>query len=202
MQKIVLATLLSAFLPANIGAQTASPPTQRIRGDVIALDGLNLQVKSRSGESLTVKLADSYTVNAVVKIGIERVVPGSYVGIASMPRPDGTQRAIEVLLFPEARRGSGEGHYPWDTGPDSSMTNATVAEVASNADGRTVQLKYKGGEAILDVPAATPIVAPVPGDASLVVVGKAAIAFARKGADGNLTAAYLSVEKDGVKPPM
>ena len=202
MQRIVMATLLFAFLAANVSAQTAAPPTQRIRGDVIALDGLNLQVQSRSGERLAVKLADSYTVNAVVKIGIERVVPGSYVGIASMPQPDGTQRAIEVLLFPEARRGSGEGHYPWDLQPGSMMTNATVADVVSVEKGRRITLRYKDGEKIVIVPPEAPIVTFEPGDRAMLKPGAHVIVTATKQPDGALTAGGVAVGKDGLVPPM
>jgi hypothetical protein len=202
MQRIVIATLLSAVLAANVLAQTAAPPTQRIRGDVIALDGLNLQVKSRSGEAFTVKLADSYTVSAVVKIGIERVVPGSYVGIASMPRPDGTQRAIEVLLFPEARRGSGEGHYPWDLQPGSMMTNATVAEVVAVDKDRRMTLKYKDGEKTVLVPQEAPVVTFEPGERAMLQPGAHIIVSAAKQSDGSLTAAGVAVGKDGLVPPM
>ena len=202
MQRIALAWLLSAFLAASVGAQTAAPPTQRIRGDVIALDGLKLQVKSRAGETLTVKLADAYTVTAVVKIGIERVVPGSYVGIASMPQPDGTQRALEVLLFPEARRGSGEGHYPWDLQPGSMMTNATVADVVSVEQDRRMTLKYKDGEKVVFVPPPAPIVTFEPGERAMLQPGAHIIVTATKQADGTLTAAGVAVGKDGLVPPM
>ena len=201
-QRIVLAGLLCAFLAASVGAQTAPPPPQRIRGDVIALDGLDLQVKSRSGERLTVKLAESYTVNAVAKIGIERVVPGSYVGIASMPQPDGTQRAIEVLLFPEARRGSGEGHYPWDLQPGSMMTNATVADVVAVEKDRRMTLKYKEGEKIVFVPADAPIVTFEPGERAMLKPGAHIIVTATKQPDGTLSAAGVAVGKDGLVPPM
>ena len=201
-QRIVLAGLLSALLAASVVAQTAAPATQRIRGDVTALDGLNLQVKSRSGERLTVRLAESYTVNAVVKIGIERVVPGSYVGIASMPQPDGTQRALEVLLLPEARRGSGEGHYAWDLQPGSMMTNATVADVVAVEKDRRMTLKYKDGEKIVFVAPDAPIVTFEPGERAMLQPGAHIIVTATKQPDGTLTAAGVGVGKDGLVPPM
>ena len=135
-------------------------------------------------------------------LSLDDVKAGDFIGTAAVKESDGHLRALEVTVLPEAMRGAGEGQHPWDTGPDSSMTNATVAEVASNPDGRTLQLKYKGGEATVDVPANTPIVTPIPGDRSLLIIGKAVVAFARQGADGRLTAAYVTVEKDGVKPPM
>ena len=202
MQRIVVAGLLSAFLAVSVGAQTTPPPTQRIRGDVIALDGLNLQVKSRAGETFSVKLADAYTVTAVVKIGIERVVLGSYVGAGSMPQPDGTQRAIEVLLLPEARRGSGEGHYPWDLQPGAMMTNATVADVVSVDKDRKLTLKYKDGEQIVVVPPEAPIVTFEPGERVMLKPGAHIIVTATRQPDGTLTAAGVAVGKDGLVPPM
>jgi len=200
MQRVVLVGLLSLFLAATVAAQAA--PTQRIRGDVIALGGLNLQVKSRSGETLSVKLAEAYTVTAVVKIGVERIVPGAFVGAASMPQPDGTQRAIEVLLFPEARRGSGEGHYPWDLQPGSMMTNATVAEVVAIEQGRRMTLKYKEGEKTVIVPPEAPIVTFEPGERAMLVSGAHILVTATRQPDGTLTVAGVAVGKDGLVPPM
>jgi hypothetical protein len=203
MQRVVLVGLLSLFLAATVAAQAPpAAPTQRIRGDLIALDGLNLKVKSRSGETLSVKLAEAYTVTAVVKIGVERIVPGAFVGAASMPQPDGTQRAIEVLLFPESRRGSGEGHYPWDLQPGSMMTNATVAEVIAVEQGRRMTLKYKEGEKTVIVPPEAPIVTFEPGERAMLVPGAHILVTATRQPDGTLTAAGVAVGKDGLVPPM
>src|SRR5215813_9232021 len=147
MHRFAALAILLLSIAASVLAQTpAALPTQRIRGDVVGLDGLNLQVRSRTGEMLAVKLTENYTVTSVVKIGIERIVPGAFVGAASMPQPDGTQTALEVLLLPEARRGSNEGHYPWDLQPGSMMTNATVTDAVSANNGRRLTLKYKDGE--------------------------------------------------------
>ena len=183
-------------------AQAPAAPTQRIRGDIVALDGLNLQLRSRTGESLTVKLAENYAVTAVVAVGIDRITPGAFVGAASMPQADGTQIALEVLLFPEARRGSGEGHYPWDLQPGSMMTNATVTNVASADSGRRMTLKYKDGEQVLVVPPQAPIVTFEPGDRAMLEPGAHVILTAAKQPDGTLTAAGVAVGKDGLVPPM
>ena len=183
-------------------AQTPAAPTQRIRGDVVALDGLNLQLRSRAGDAVTVKLGENYTVTAVVKIGIDRVTPGAFVGIASMPQPDGTQAALEVLLFPEARRGSGEGHYPWDLQPGSVMTNATVADVVSVDKGRKLTLKYKDGQQTVFVPAEAPIVTFEPGDRAMLKPGAHVLVTAAKLPDGTLSAGGVAVGKDGLVPPM
>ena len=196
------ACFLLCCVAGVVFAQTPAAPTQRIRADVVALDGLNLQLRSRTGEALTVKLAENYTVTAVVKIGIERITPGAFVGAASMPQPDGTHAALEVLLFPEARRGSGEGHYPWDLQPGSMMTNATVADVVSIDKGRRMTLKYKDGEQVVIVPAEAPIVTFEPGDRTMLKPGAHVIVTATKQPDGTLTAGGVAVGKDGLVPPM
>jgi hypothetical protein len=199
---MMLACLLLHCFAYGTWAQAPAAPPQRIRGDVVALDGQNLQVRSRTGEMLNVKLADNYTVTSVVKIGVDRIVPGAYVGTATMPQADGTQKSLEVLVFPEARRGSGEGHYPWDLQPGSMMTNATVAEVSSVDQSRRMTLKYKDGEKVVFVPPDAPIVTFEPGERSMLVPGAHIMFTANKQPDGSLTAAGVNVGKDGLVPPM
>jgi len=188
------------------GSTLAQPPlpTQRIRGDVVAVDGLQLQIRSRSGETLAVRLAENYVVTAVVKIDPAAIQPGAFVGTATMPRPDGMQSALEVLIFPEAMRGSGEGHYAWDLKPGSMMTNATVADVATTAPpgGRRMTLKYKDGEQVVVVPDDAPIVTFEPGDRAMLVPGAHVLLTAAKQPDGSLTAARVAVGKNGLVPPM
>ena len=187
---------------ASVLAQ-APQPTQRIRGDIVAVDGLNLQVKARTGETLAIKLADNYTVTAVAKIDIDAIKPGTFVGAASMPQPDGTQTALEVLVFPEAMRGSNEGHYPWDLKPGSMMTNATITDaVVESAGGRRMTLKYKDGEKTVVVPADIPIVTFEPGERAMVVPGAHVLITATKQPDGSLTAARIAIGKNGLVPPM
>ena len=200
--RLIAVSVLLLFAASVLAQAPGALPTQRIRGDVVALDGLNLQIRSRTGEMLTVKLAETYTVTSVVKIGIEQIVLGAYVGAASMPQPDGRQTALEVLLFPEARRGSGEGHYPWDLQPGSMMTNATVADVVSANNGRTLTLKYKDGEKVVFVPLDAPIVTFEPGDRAMLKPGAHILVTATKQADGSLTAGGVAVGKDGLVPPM
>jgi hypothetical protein len=181
----------------------APAPTQRIRGDVIAIDGVDLQVKSREGESLAIKLADNYTVTAVVKIDAGALKPGAFVGTASIPQPDGSLRSLEVLVLPEAMRGSNEGHYPWDLAPGSMMTNATIVDVGSaGSAARRITLKYKDGEQNIVVPADVPIVTFEPGERSMVVLGAHVLITATRQPDGRLTAARVVVGKDGLVPPM
>jgi hypothetical protein len=184
-------------------AQAPAAPTQRIRGDVVAIDGTSLQVRSRTGEDLAIKLADNYGVTAVVKVDAAAVKPGVFVGTASMPQADGSLVSLEVLVFPESMRGSGEGHYPWDLQPGSMMTNATVAEVGSaGAKGRRVTLRYKDGEKSIVVPEDVPIVTFEPGERSMLVPGAHVLLTATRQPDGTLTAARVAVGKDGLVPPM
>ena len=199
-----VASVILCFLLCICAASAQTPaPTQRIRGDVLAIDGVNLQVRSREGETLAIKLAENYTVTAVVKIDASAIKPGVFIGTASMPQPDGTFKSLEVLVLPESMRGSNEGHYPWDLKPGSMMTNATVADVGSAGDaGQRLTLKYKDGEKSIVVPPDVPIVTFEPGDKSMVVPGAHVLLTATRQPDGSLTAARVAVGKNGLVPPM
>jgi hypothetical protein len=175
----------------------------RVRGAVEHIEGQTLMVKTREGPSVTVKLADNYAVTGVVAATLSDIKPGSYVGAAALPQPDGTQRAIEVLIFPEALRGFGEGFRPWDLLPQSTMTNATVAEIVSRVDGARLTLKYKDGEKTVTVPPEAPIVTFVPAEKSELKAGaKIFIGAATKQADGTLSTSRVNVGLSGITPPM
>ena len=148
------------------------------------------------------KLADNFAVSAIVRRNLAAVVPGAFVGTATMSNPDGTLRALEVLVFPEAARGSGEGHYPWDLQPGSMMTNATVSDVVAVDAARRMTLRYKDGEKVVVVPPDAPIVSFEPGDRAMLVPGAHVILGAARQPDGTLTASRISVGKDGLVPPM
>jgi len=194
--------VLSIALAGFVSVASAQAPAQRIRGDVVALDGTMLQVKSRTGETLSIKLADNYAVSAVAKRDLSAVVVGAFIGTATLTRADGTLQALEVLVFPEAARGSGEGHYPWDLQPGSMMTNATVAEVVAVDGARKITLKYKDGEKVVVVPPDAPIVTFEPGERAMLVPGAHVMFGATRQPDGTLTAARVNVGKDGLVPPM
>ena len=201
--KLLLAGALMALLALPAGAQDAPQGTPtRIRGTVEKLDGQNLTVKSREGPELTIALAPNFTVSAVVKKSLTDIKAGDFVGAASMKGTDGKLRALEVLIFPEAMRGTGEGERPWDLTPGSLMTNATVSGITGAPQGQTLKVTYKGGESEIVVAPSTPIVTFAPGDASLLKPGAAIITAASKKPDGSLTASRVTAEKDGVKPPM
>jgi hypothetical protein len=199
-----VARLLLVVLACLLGAQSFAQPASRpIRGDVSAVDGLKLEVTTRSGEKVAIELDDKYAVSAVARIDIAAIKPGSYVGTATLPQADGTQRALEVLVFPESGRGVAEGHYPWDLQPGSMMTNATVAEIIDVDDGgRRMTLRYKDGEKVIAVPASAPVVTLEPGDRAMLKPGAHVMVGATVRPDGSLTASRISVGKDGLVPPM
>ncbi len=193
----VMASLLAA---ATATAQNATPV--RVRGTIASLNGQDLVVASREGSPIAIKLAADYAVTAVVKADMSDVTVGKFVGIAALPQGSEPEKAIEVLVFPEAARGSNEGHYAWDLTPESMMTNATIAEAVDKVEGRTLTLKHKDGENRITVPKDVPIVTFAPGDRSLLAPGAGVMVPAAKQPDGTMTASRILVGKDGVKPPM
>ena len=137
----------------------------------------------------------------VLPTDITSIQPGSFIGTAAMPRADGKLESLEVVVFPEAARGVGEGHYPWDLKPESSMTNATVAELARSPNGRTLILRYKDGEKTVIVPDGVPIVTFRPGDRSLIVPGAKVFIVADE-SDDQFTVRRLLIGRNGLTPPM
>jgi hypothetical protein len=177
--------------------------TVRVRGTIERVEGQTLVVKSRDGAELKVVLADNALVVGIVKTSLSDIKPGSFVGVTGLPQADGSQKAVEVHIFPEAMRGTGEGHRPWDLRPQSTMTNANVEQTVAGVDGQTLTVKYKGGEKKIIVPPDTPIVTYVPGDKSELKPGvKIFIAGAEKKPDGTLQAPRVNFGKDGLTPPM
>ena len=182
------------------------PPPVRVRGTVEAVDGPVLTVKSRDGQTTyKVRLTDNAAVRGIVKAALSDIKDNSYIGVTGMPQADGSQKAVEIHIFPEALRGTGEGHRPWDLMPNSTMTNATVAQMMQTRgiQGNDITLKYKDGEKKVVVVPETVIVTYVPGDKSELKPGaKIFIAAAAKKDDGTLEAAAISVGRDGITPPM
>ena len=187
---------------AVIGTAWAQSAPTRLRGSIAAIDGKTATIATREGASVEVKLADNWVAVLVVPTALSEVKQGSFVGIASLKGPDGVLNALEVLVFPEAARGSNEGHYPWDLQPESMMTNATVATVATAGDGQTLTLKYKDGTQDIRVKPGIPIVTFAAGDRADAKVGAKVFMGAAKGADGGLTVTRILVGKDGLMPPM
>lgn len=182
---------------ADFSELAAQQPQQvRVRGTLEALDGTLLTVKSRDGSEVKVKLADNYTVGAIVRMQLSDVKVGTYVGVAAMPQSDGSQRALSVNIFPESARGVGEGFRPWDAQPNSTMTNATVADSIAGNDGQTLTVKYKDGEKKVIVTPQTQITTTVAGERSELKPGASVLLFATRQPDGTVTAARVSVGRD------
>ena len=194
----VLRLALAAALGVLLAASAATAQTRvLVRGTISKIDGKTVTVATREGTTDTIRLADKWTVALVEPIAVSAIKPGAFVGIASLGN-----EALEVLVFPEAMRGAGEGHYPWDLEPQSMMTNATVATVAQASDGQTLKLDYKGGTQTIHVKPGTPVVTFAPGQQSDARPGAKVFIGAMKAADGTLTASRLNVGKDGMMPPM
>jgi hypothetical protein len=203
MRKIALAAALIGLfaMPALAQAPPAGTPT-RIRGTVDKLDGQNLTVKSRDGQTVTIALAPNVAVITLVKKTIADIKDGDYVASTGVKGTDGKIHAIEVRILPAAARGLGEGQNPWDLTPDSVMTNATVDGIAGTPDGKVLKVTYKGTTSEYVVGPDVPVLANGPGDVSLLNPGVAVFVIAQKHEDGKLTSARMYAEKDGIKPPM
>ena len=197
MRFIPLALL--ALLSAAAFAQPA--PTMRLRGTIEKVDATSVVVKERNGETMTVALPDNLTVSEVLPLDPAAIQSGKFIGTAAMPGADGTLAALEVLVFPEAARGTGEGHGPWDLQPGSTMTNATVTGITPAAKGRTMTLRYKDGEKTIFVPDGIPVVTLQPADRSLLVPGARVIVTAQN-REGKPTAVRITAGRNGFAPPM
>jgi hypothetical protein len=191
-----------ALLAAASTAWAQQPPI-RLRGTIASVDGAMLTVKSRDGAMLKVKVADNAAVRAVVKMSMADIKQGAFVGVTGMPQPDGSHKAVEVHIFPEAMRGTGEGHRPWDLMPNSTMTNANVEVLVTATDGPMLTLKYKEGEKKIVVTKDTAIVTYAASTKDELKPG--AVVFINnptKKDDGTFETAAITVSRGGVNPPM
>jgi hypothetical protein len=204
MSKLVSLIASLAIASAVVTAASAqTPPTVRIRGTIEAVDGSILSIKSREGTDMKVRMTDNVAVFGVARTDLSEIKEGSYIGVTAVPEPDGVQKAVAVHIFPESQRGAAEGFRPWDQRPNSTMTNATVAQTVKGTDGQNILVKYKDGEKKVLVPPGTPIVTFVAGDKSEVKAGAKIIIFgAVKKDDGTLEANRVNVGRDGITPPM
>jgi len=189
-----------AFLAAAFAATSAlaqKPQTERLRGVIETVDGHTLTAKSDNGAKLKLNLADKVTVVEVVEASMADIKDGSFIGSGAMPQPDGTQKAVEVHIFPESMRGTGEGFRPW-TRPGSTMTNGTVGAIVTGVHGPVITVKYKGGEQKIVVPPGVPIVKYEIGDMSAVKPGAAFSVFAAvKRPDGSFDVARINIDRTG-----
>ncbi len=198
--KLVVSFVALTLAGAAVAQSPANKP-ERVRGEILAFSGSTLQVHRRSGDTVTIEVKESTGLNAVKAIQLSDIKPGSYVGAAAMPAVDGKLTAKEVLVFPEAARGTGEGHYAWDLGANSSMTNANVDTVVQGTSGRDLKLSYKGGSNTINVPLNVPVVTLVPATRGDLTTGKKVFVVATPGKNGAYDGNLVVVEKDGVTPP-
>ena len=188
---------------STLYAIAQQPPTSsRVRGTIEAVDGDMLAVKSRAGEDVKLHMTGDINVVGISKVSLADVKVGSFIGTTTVPGPDGSQNAVEVHVFPEAMRGTGEGSRPYDLRPNSTMTNATVADSVVGNDGHTLMVKYRGGEKKVVVSPETPVVTYVPADKSDLKPGAKVIAFMKKLPDGSFETNRVNVGRDGLTPPM
>ncbi len=197
---LVAVAMLAASTLYAIAQQ--SPTPSRVRGTIEAVDGDMLTVKSRTGEDVKLHMTGDVRIVGIIKISLADIKVGSFIGTTTVPGPDGMPSAVEVHVFPEDMRGTGEGSRPYDLRPNSTMTNATVTESVVGNDGHTLQVKYKDGEKKVVVTPETPVVTYVPADKSDLKAGAKVIAFMKKLPDGSFETNRVSVGRDGLTPPM
>ena len=193
---------LAVVALSTLAAAQQSPIPTRVRGTIEAVDGDVIVVKSRSGEDVKLRMTGDIRIIGIIKIALSDIKEGSFIGTTTVPGPDGTPSAVEVHVFPEAMRGTGEGSRPYDLKPNSTMTNATVATSVVGNDGHTLLIKYKDGEKKVVVPTETPVVTYVPADKSDLKPGAKVIAFMKQLQDGSFETNRISVGRDGLTPPM
>lgn len=192
-----IALLGSTLIPAAHAADTV-----RVRGTVESVEGSSLTVKTREGNSTAIKLNDNWKVTGVVKASFNDIKPGDFVGIASLPKSRGGDGALEVLIFPAAMKGTGEGSYPWDLKPNSTMTNATVSNAVKGVDGRNITVTFHGREKVISVAEDTAVVTFGAAAQSDLKPGMTVFVPSQKAADGTLSTGNVVAGTNGVVPPM
>lgn len=203
MDKVNELLLVGMVMFGLANGPSQSQPAMRIRGVVTEVAGHELQVKTREGKDLKVTVADNTKINVLSALKISDIKQGSFVGVTAIQKGPGTPlQAREVHLFPEAQRGTGEGHRDWDLEPGSSMTNANVDAIVNTNNGKELTLSYKDGRQKIIVPRGVPIVTFKPADKSLLKAGAQVFITTHQAADGSLTAQSINVGKNGMTPPM
>ena len=198
---LAFAAALIPMALVSVSALADGTPV-RVRGSVVSLEGTKLVVHAKDGKDITVNLNENFAALAVVKSSMADIKEGTFIGTATVTQPDSTLRSMEVVVFPDKMRGTGEGHYPWDLGSSSMMTNATVANAVKGVDGQTVTVTYKGGEKKIDIPANVPVVALVPATREEIKPGAIVFVPTQRQPDGVLNGGAVLFGKDGVIPPM
>ena len=197
--RILASAALAAVLAASAWAQ--QPQTVRLRGTIEKGDGNTLHLKLRDGTPATLTLTGNAQIVAVVKASLSDIKEGSFIGSGAMPQADGSQKALEVHIFAESQRGTGEGHRVWDGAPNSTMTNGTVGSAVTGVEGPVITVRYKDGEKKIIVGPDANILSNIPGTkADLKPGAKFTVTAATKKPDGSLEAARINVGRNGVVP--
>lgn len=197
-----IAALLVAVVSTMAMAQAPANPPVRIRGTIEKLDGQVLTIKGNDGQIQTVKLKDDFVVMGINRASIDDISAGKFIGTTTVGERNGALVALEVHIFPENMRGTGEGHYDWDLRPTSKMTNANVATITSIGKDRVLEVQYKGGEKKVLVPESAVIVSYSPVDRTVLKHGAAVFVNSQRQPDGSLSAARVNVGLNGQVPPM
>jgi hypothetical protein len=198
-----LVIALSAASIALTSEALAAGNMTNVRGTIENVSGDAMRVKENNGTSVAIHLAQNAKIASVAKASLSDVKPGTFIGTAAKPQPDGRLQAIEIHIFPESMRGTGEGNTAWDAGPGSSMTNGTVGQEVNKVEGNTLTVKYRGGDKTVTVAPSTKVVQLVPGDRNdLKPNEKVFIPGATAIGNGDLEATRVMVGNDGVAPPM
>ncbi len=195
-------TAAALVFASAAAAQTAPATPSRIRGEIVSMIGDTMIVHRTNADNVTIAVKPEVVVSTVKNVKLADIKPGTFIGTAATPNADGKLTATEVLVFPEAARGSNEGHYPWDLSPTSTMTNANVDTVVQGTSGRDLKLSYRGGSKTGTVPESAPVVTFAPAAHSDLVSGKKVFVIATLVKAGEYAAQRVIVEKDGVAPPM
>jgi len=202
ISKTGFSLVAGTLMAVTFGISAHAADQMRIRGTVESLNASTLSVKTREGTDAKIMLKDGWKVSSVAKASIDDIKEGDFVGIASLPTADGGNGALEVLIFPAAMKGTGEGSYAWDLKPNSSMTNATVANAVKSVSGHTLTVTYKGGEKKIAIPEGTPVVTFAPAVEADLKPGATVFIPSEKAADGTISSGRVVVGTNGVVPPM
>jgi hypothetical protein len=193
--------MAASLISIGMALPASAQETVRIRGTVERIEGPVYVVKNRDGSGVKLTVTDNPLFVAIVPSKMTDIKQGMFVGSAGMMQPDGTQKAIEVHIFPESMRGTGEGHYDWDLLPKSKMTNANVEQAVTGVDGQTLSVKYKDGEKKLLVTPETVVVTYEIGKKEEVQPGtKIFVAAAKKQPDGTVQAPRITYGRNGQAP--
>ena len=201
MIRVIAAFMITVASTLAIAQAPANPPV-RIRGTIDKIDGQVLTVKGNDGQIKTVKLTDNFIVMGINKASVEDIGSGKFIGTTTVGERNGALVALEVHIFPDNMRGTGEGHYDWDLRPTSKMTNANVATVTSVGKDHVLEVQYKGGEKKVLVPENAVIVSFTPVDRSVLKPGAHVFVNSQLQPDGSLSAPRVNVGLNGLIPPM